>query len=59
MQFHPQVLRATNTDFTIRLQGYRKTGMYKGVFVFEEFLRKLEAAYKPKKIIASDAKMEF
>lgn len=41
------------------LQAYRKTGMYKGVFVFEEFLRKLESTYKTKKIQASDAKMDF
>lgn len=51
--------RLLNEVITISLQAYRKTGMYKGVFVFEEFLRKLESAHKTKKIQTSDAKMDF
>lgn len=32
--------------------------MYKGVVVFEEFLRKLEHSYRGKARLVSDAKME-
>lgn len=45
---------------SIFLQTYRKTGMYKSVQIFEEFLRKLESSHKTgAKLEISDAKMEF
>lgn len=41
-------------------QAYRKTGMYKSIQIFEEFLRKLESSLKTEaKLETSDAKMEF
>ena len=33
--------------------------MYKGMMIFETFLRKLEQSYKGKAITVSDAKMDF
>lgn len=42
-----------------RIKDYKKTGMFKGVLVFEEFLRKLENSFKHKAIDVSDKKMEF
>lgn len=42
-----------------RIKDYKKTGMFKGVVVFEEFLRKLESSFKGKAIEVSDSKMEF
>lgn len=42
-----------------RIKDYKKTGMFKGVLVFEEFLRKLELSLKGKARVVSDAKMDF
>lgn len=42
-----------------RIKDYKKTGMFKGVVVFEEFLRKLENSLKAKAIDVSDQTMEF
>ncbi|XP_017485229.1 PREDICTED: DNA primase small subunit [Rhagoletis zephyria] len=42
-----------------RIKDYKKTSMFKGVVVFEEFLRKLETSLKAKAIDVSDKKMEF
>lgn len=46
-------------DEKARIKDYKKTGIFKGVLVFEEFLRKLEISYKGKAKAVSDAKMEF
>lgn len=42
-----------------RIKDVKKTSMNKGIFVFEEFLRKLEQSIKVKAIEVSDLKMEF
>lgn len=42
-----------------RIKDYKKTSMFKGVIVFEEFLRKLESSFKAKAVEISDRKMEF
>lgn len=42
-----------------RIKDYKKTGMFKGVLVFEEFLRKLELCLKGKARMTSDVKMDF
>ncbi|EDS31751.1 DNA primase small subunit [Culex quinquefasciatus] len=42
-----------------RIKDYKKTSMFKGTVIFEEFLRKLEQTFKGKAILASDRKMEF
>ena len=42
-----------------RIKDYKKTSMFKGVVVFEEFLRKLEQSVKSQAIALSDKKMEF
>ncbi|XP_037950042.1 DNA primase small subunit [Teleopsis dalmanni] len=47
------------TEDKSRIKDYKKTSMFKGVVVFEEFLRKLESSFKSKAIEISDQKMEF
>ncbi|XP_026471369.1 DNA primase small subunit isoform X2 [Ctenocephalides felis] len=42
-----------------RIKDYKKTSAYKGIVVFEEFLRKLETSLKSIKQEARDIKMEF
>jgi DNA primase small subunit len=42
-----------------RIKDVKKTSMFKGMFVFEEFLRKLQQSIKVKAIEVSDLKMEF
>ncbi|XP_062549761.1 DNA primase small subunit [Armigeres subalbatus] len=42
-----------------RIKDYKKTSMFKGTVIFEEFLRKLEQTFKGKAILTSDKKMEF
>lgn len=48
----------TNDDKS-RIKDYKKTSMFKGIVIFEEFLRKLEQSIKSQAIALSDAKMEF
>ncbi|ETN63546.1 DNA primase [Anopheles darlingi] len=42
-----------------RIKDYKKTSMFKGTVIFEEFLRKLEQTFKGKPAPVSDIKMEF
>lgn len=42
-----------------RIKDYKKTSMFKGAQIFEEFLRKLEQSVKTQAIAVSDMKMEF
>ncbi|XP_055910383.1 DNA primase small subunit [Eupeodes corollae] len=42
-----------------RIKDFKKTGMFKPVVVFEEFLRKLEKSYKSRAIEVSDTTLEF
>lgn len=42
-----------------RIKDYKKTSMFKGIVIFEEFLRKLEQSIKSHAISVSDKKMEF
>lgn len=42
-----------------RIKDVKKTSMYKGIQIFEEFLRKLESSVKSEAIAISDKKMEF
>ncbi|XP_058125744.1 DNA primase small subunit [Anopheles ziemanni] len=42
-----------------RIKDYKKTSMFKGTVIFEEFLRKLEQTFKGKAAALSDKKMEF
>lgn len=46
-------------DEKLRIKDYKKTSMFKGIVVFEEFLRKLENSFKGSHIKNSDLKMEF
>ncbi|KAL9906165.1 DNA primase small subunit isoform 1-T1 [Glossina fuscipes fuscipes] len=41
------------------IKDYKKTGMFKGVLVFEEFLRKLESSLRAKFIEQNERKLEF
>uniref|UniRef100_A0A1B6BYA8 DNA primase n=1 Tax=Clastoptera arizonana TaxID=38151 RepID=A0A1B6BYA8_9HEMI len=43
----------------VKVKDYKKTSMKKGVFIFEEFVTKLESTWKGKRIQLSDLKMEF
>lgn len=43
----------------LRIKDYKKTSMFKGIVVFEEFLRKLENSFKGSHIKNSDLKLEF
>ncbi|XP_049804235.1 DNA primase small subunit isoform X1 [Schistocerca nitens] len=49
----------TEDDRNKRVKDYKKTSMYKGVVVFEEFLRKLEKSGKDDVISRHDLSMEF
>ncbi|CAO1378370.1 unnamed protein product [Diamesa tonsa] len=42
-----------------RIKDYKKTSIFKGIVIFEEFLRKLEQSIKSQAIHVSDKKMEF
>jgi DNA primase small subunit len=42
-----------------RIKDYKKTSMFKGIVIFDEFLRKLEQSIKSQAIAVSDKKMEF
>lgn len=42
-----------------RIKDYKKTSIFKGIVIFEEFLRKLEQSIKSHAISVSDRKMEF
>jgi DNA primase small subunit len=42
-----------------RIKDYKKTSMFKGIVIFEEFLRKLEQSVQSQAIALSDRKMEF
>lgn len=42
-----------------RIKDYKKTSIFKGIVIFEEFLRKLEQSIKSQAIAVSDKKMEF
>jgi DNA primase small subunit len=42
-----------------RIKDYKKTSMFKGIVIFEEFLRKLEQSIKSQAIVVSDKKMDF
>ncbi|XP_050096448.1 DNA primase small subunit [Anopheles aquasalis] len=42
-----------------RIKDYKKTSMFKGTVIFEEFLRKLEQTFKGKPAPANELKMEF
>lgn len=42
-----------------RIKDYKKTSMFKGIVIFDEFLRKLEQSIKAQAIGVSDKKMEF
>uniref|UniRef100_A0A182Q2N9 DNA primase n=1 Tax=Anopheles farauti TaxID=69004 RepID=A0A182Q2N9_9DIPT len=42
-----------------KIKDYKKTSMFKGTVIFEEFLRKLEQTFKGKAVALSDMKMEF
>ncbi|CRK96576.1 CLUMA_CG010024, isoform A [Clunio marinus] len=42
-----------------RIKDYKKTSMFKGITIFEEFLRKLEQSLKSQAITISDKKMDF
>lgn len=46
-------------DERLKIKDYKKTSMFKGIVVFEEFLRKLENSFKGSLIKNSDLKMEF
>lgn len=46
-------------DEKLKIKDYKKTSMFKGIVVFEEFLRKLENSFKGSLIKNSDLKMEF
>lgn len=54
-----KAIQETPEDKSSRIKDYKKTSMFKGVVVFEEFLRKLESSLKLKAIDVSDQKMEF
>lgn len=45
--------------FILFQQDYKKTAMFKGVVVFEEFLRKLELSFKGSAKLVSDQKLDF
>lgn len=49
--------KETNEDTKRKIQFYKKTSMYKGMQVFEEFLRNLEASWKAK--VNEDSTMDF
>ena len=49
----------SQSEVANRIKDYKKTSMFKGIYVFEEFLRKLEKTFIGKAIKVSDAKMEF
>lgn len=42
-----------------RIKDYKKTSMFKGIVIFDEFVRKLEQSIKSHAIAVSDKKMEF
>lgn len=42
-----------------KIKDYKKTSMFKGIVIFEEFLRKLHQSLKTKAVEVSDLKMEF
>lgn len=46
-------------DQRSRIKDYKKTSMFKGIVIFDEFLRKLEQSTKAHAIGVSDRKMEF
>ena len=48
-----------NPDEKSRIKDFKKTSMFKGIQIFEEFLRKLEHSIKSQAIAISDKKMEF
>ncbi|XP_053688027.1 DNA primase small subunit [Sabethes cyaneus] len=52
-------IRADGQEERSRIKDYKKTSMFKGTVIFEEFLRKLEQSFKGKAIMVSDKKMEF
>ncbi|XP_054258588.1 DNA primase small subunit-like [Macrosteles quadrilineatus] len=54
-----QTENKTDDEISKRVKGYKKTSLNTSVHIFEEFLRKLEATWKGKKIEISDQKMEF
>lgn len=51
--------QAEDPDDMFRIKDYKKTSMFKGVVVFEEFLRKLETSFKGSALKTSDQKMEI
>jgi DNA primase small subunit len=42
-----------------RIKDYKKTSLFKGIVIFEEFVRKLEQSVQSQAIALSDRKMEF
>lgn len=43
-----------------RIKNYRKTSMNKSIYIFEQFLHKLQSSFKKNdRLAVSDAKMEF
>ncbi|XP_075163656.1 DNA primase small subunit [Haematobia irritans] len=47
------------SDEKSRIKDYKKTSMFKGVVVFEEFVRKLETGLKAQAIKMNEMRMEF
>lgn len=43
----------------VRIKDFKKTSMFKGMHIFEEFLHKLGPSFKAQAIAVSDEKMEF
>lgn len=46
-------------DTKHRMKDYKKTSIWKGIVVFEEFVHELEETWKGKRLEASDMKMQF
>ncbi|KAM7358953.1 DNA primase small subunit [Cochliomyia hominivorax] len=48
-----------DSDEKLRIKDYKKTSMFKGVVVFEEFLRKVESSLKAKPLSKIEENMNF
>ncbi|XP_067004538.2 DNA primase small subunit [Anabrus simplex] len=58
-QYDAKAKENTNEEDKKRVKDYKKTGMFRGVVVFEEFVRKLEESWKGRRLEESDRKMDF
>lgn len=52
-EFDAKTKEMTAEDTKHRVKDYKKTGMLKGIVVFEEFVQKLEQTWKGKRLEAS------